>query len=169
MMIEMFQHPIFLDTETTGIADCRLVELAWSLPAQAGDPSGRILTVRAKPPIPISEEAIAIHGITNEEVANLSLFSQNIQYDKIKKLLEENVVIAHNAPFDIGVLAREGIVVRNFIDTLAVAKKLYPRLPRHNLQFLREHFHIETEGKAHSAKGDVVVLMALYERMKQDV
>ena len=48
MIIEMFQHPIFLDTETTGIQDCRLVELAWS------EPSGRILTVRAKPPIPIS-------------------------------------------------------------------------------------------------------------------
>ena len=163
MIIEMFQHPIFLDTETTGIQDCRLVELAWS------EPSGRILTVRAKPPIPISEEATAIHGITEEDVMGLPAFVDNMQYAKIKELIEGSVVIAHNAPFDIDVLAREGIVVRNFIDTLAVAKKLYPRFPRHNLQFLREHFHIETEGKAHSAKGDVAVLMALYERMKQDV
>ena len=163
MIIEMFQHPIFLDTETTGIADCRLVELAWS------EPSGRILTVRAKPPIPIEEEAIAIHGITEEDVKGLPAFVDNMQYAKIKELIEGSVVIAHNAPFDIDVLAREGIVVRNFIDTLAVAKKLYPRFPRHNLQFLREHFQLEVAGDAHSAKGDVAVLIALYERMAKDV
>ena len=163
MIIEMFQHPIFLDTETTGIQDCRLVELAWS------EPSGRILTVRAKPPIPISEEATAIHGITEEDVKGLPAFVDNMQYAKIKELIEGNVVIAHNAPFDIDVLAREGIVVRNYIDTIEIARRIYPKLKKYSLQFLRAHFNLEVEGLAHSANGDVAVLMALYDRMKQDI
>lgn len=161
-MIEMFQPLLFLDTETTGIKDCRLIELAWS----ADD---KISTLRVKPPIPIEEEAIAVHGITEADVQCLIPFARHMRYEQIKTLIESSVVVAHNAPFDIGVLAREGIIVKNHIDTVAVARRLYPKLKKHNLQFLRDYFQLEVEGEAHSAKGDVAVLKALYARMAQDV
>lgn len=150
---------IFLDTETTGFGQCRMVEIA------IREEGKKTFVLRVKPPIPIEEGAFKTHGISNEEVANLKPFQETKEYPKLKKLIEENLVLAHNARFDIGVLEREGIAVPNFICTQRVAQKVYPHAPNHKLQGLRQYLQIDVEGEAHSAGGDVAVLAVLFDQM----
>lgn len=154
---------IILDTETTGFKAPRLIELAY---ARRG---AEISSFRCRPPIPIEDQAVLAHGISNEMLLELPLFSEHPEYQIVKEIFENEMVIAHNAPYDIGVLAREGITVRYAIDTKKCVKQLYPEQPDHKLQGLRERFNIEVEGQAHSAAGDVMVLAALFERMVQDL
>lgn len=153
---------IFIDTETTGLGDCRLVELAW---ARA---TGGIFTVRVKPPIPMTEEAIAIHGITEEAVKDLPAFGLHPEYHALKDLFASNIVVMHNADFDRAVMAREGIGISNFICTKRVSRRLYPSLKSHRLQELRDTFYFNIDAVAHSAGGDVAVLIELYKKMRSD-
>lgn len=154
---------IFIDTETTGFGDCRLVELAW---ARA---EGAISSLRVKPPIPMTEDAIATHGITEEAIKDLPAFGVHPEYHTLKDLFESNICVMHNADFDISVLAREGIRISNYLCTKRVSRRLYPSLKSHRLQELRDYFYMEVEGEAHSAGGDVAVLIALYKQMRTDM
>lgn len=154
--------PLFIDTETTGFGDCRLIELAWATY------NGNIQVRRFKPPIPIEEQAIGIHGITDEMLEGCNPFSDDPQYAEIKTLLENSCVIGHNVQFDIDVLAREGIFITESVDTKKIAKKLYRSFGKYGLQSLREMLSLETSGDAHSAAGDVAVLRQLAIRMFAD-
>lgn len=154
------QGLIFLDTETTGLEQGRLVELAWSIDGEAP----RVL--RCKPPVPISLDATVVHGITQKEIDTYPIFKSYDWYPIIKESVANFILIAHNALFDIGVLNREGIRANDYIDTKRVAMHLIPESPKHNLQYLRYFLGLEVEdAEAHSAIGDVKVLIALYEEL----
>lgn len=151
---------LFLDTETTGLGNCRMVSLAWSKDGV------KIEKIMAKPPIPIEVEASMVNHITNRMVADLPAFRElGLGYEKTKELIESSIVVAHNAKFDIDVLAREGIFVREYIDTKEVAQAHFPELKMHRLQYLRYALDLDVEGDAHTAAGDVNVLIALWKRM----
>ena len=76
-------------------------------------------------------------------------------------------MVAHNARFDLAIIAKEGIVPTRHIDTLRVARALDKSnvIPQYKLQFLRYYLDIEVEADAHDALGDVSVLEKLYERL----
>ena len=150
---------LFLVSETTGFGECRMIELAW------GRLNGPIQVVRAKPPIPIEATATIIHGIRDEDLADVPPFAEHPEYALIKATIENSVVVGHNAIFDVDVLRREGIQVKAYIDTRRLAKQIYRHLPHHNLQKLRMALELEVDGYAHSAGGDVAVLIALFKRM----
>ena len=84
----------------------------------------------------------------------------------ILHLKEKNIYIcAHNARFDIKMLEKEGIQNSlKVIDSLKVAKILYPTLSKYSLQILRFYFRTDKfeEGleslQAHDALGDVIML-----------
>ncbi len=59
---------VFFDLETTGVnvASDRIVEISWLKIQPDGKESGKTLLVN--PTIPIDPRAIAIHGITDEDV-----------------------------------------------------------------------------------------------------
>lgn len=164
----------FLDTETTSTEDGRLVELAYAAQID-GQPWGvhyDIKEVRVRPPVAIEYDAMAVHHITELDVLNLPYFVDHPYYEIIKRELEESVVVAHRAPFDVGVLAREGIVVAGHIDTKRVAKHLWPDMFKHKLQYLRYALKLEpffAEGPEpivpHQAKSDVMVLAALFRKI----
>lgn len=153
---------IFLDTETTGIDNCRMIELAYC--AEDGVPT----SLRVKPPIPIEFGAMAVNHITEKMVADLKPFAKHGSYKVIKKELEAGIIVAHNAPFDLGVLDREGIDITDYICTKEMAKAMYPRAEQHRLQYLRYWLGLEIEGEAHTAEGDIAVLEALFRRMVAD-
>jgi exodeoxyribonuclease X len=146
---------LFLDTETTGRDEnARLVQLAF----KCGKVKDNLLY---KPAVPITFEAMSVHHITNEMVAEKPEFSV-ISRQGIQKLLDENIMVAHNAPFDIEILKREGVEVKQFIDTLKVVQNLFD-LSMYKLQFLRYNFGLEvTQVRAHDAEGDIEVLEALF-------
>ena len=158
---------IFFDTETTGNTEKDfLVQIAYK-------DGNNNFTGLYKPPVKIPPEASAVHHITNKMVENKSSFKDSGDLQKIKKLFEDkdSIVVAHNAPFDLNIIGREGITPNKFICTLRVARHLDPegKIDRYNLQYLRYFLEIEVDATAHDAMGDVLVLEKLYERLEKKI
>jgi exodeoxyribonuclease X len=156
---------IFFDTETTGNTPldylCQLAYIAGS----------ETFNELFKPIVPIPPEASAITHITNKHVADKPAFKDAPCYADVKALFEDpdTVVIAHNVKFDLGMLAKEDIVPKNYICTLRLARYLDTEnaLPQYKLQYLRYKLEIDIEAQAHDALGDVLVLEALFDRLEK--
>lgn len=148
---------IFLDTETTDLGgNARLVQLAYKNSA-----TGQIVNEYFKPPTPISFGSMAVHHVTNEMVADKPAFEDSVHHANLVKELEQGIVVAHNAPFDIGILKNEGVEVKNYLDTLRLARQLIES-EQHKLQYLRYSLNLNVAGAAHDALGDILVLEALF-------
>ncbi|MFT5436641.1 MAG: exodeoxyribonuclease X [Ulvibacter sp.] len=154
---------IFLDTETTGIDNARIIQLAYK-----NRGSDEMFIEYYKPPIPIEFGAMGTHHITEEMVANKLPFSETNTCKELPKKLRDSVFVAHNAKYDIGILNNEGIEVEDFICTYKVAYNLYD-LSDHKLQSLRYRWGVKIdEAKAHDASGDVMVLEKIFDYMLED-
>ena len=150
---------LFLDTETTGKGtEDRLVQVAFKAP---GDDC---LVCNFKPPVPITFEAMATHHITEKMLADTQPFSDSHLKPLLQELLNENIMVAHNAIFDKEMLEREGLIVPRYIDTLKLAQFLFDE-PSYKLQVLRYKYNLEVDGVAHSADGDVAVLEKLFNHL----
>ncbi|MBU6320925.1 MAG: hypothetical protein KGI78_02130 [Patescibacteria group bacterium] len=157
---------VFFDTETTGGAEKdRLIQLA----AKDRRALAPVVNALYKPPLPISIESMAIHHITEKMVAERPAFTEAPEYAELKALFEhpDTFAVAHNAAFDLAMLAREGIRPANVICTYKVARALDPSevVERYQLQYLRYLLGLEVEAAAHDAWGDVLVLEAVFERL----
>ena len=155
---------IFFDTETTGNTEKDfLVQVAYK--NEAGNFVGLY-----KPEIKIPPEASAIHHLTNKMVADKPTFKESTDQLIIKKLFEDEgaILVAHNAPFDLMIVGKEGIRPKKFICTLRMARYLAPegKIERYNLQYLRYLLDLEIEATAHDALGDVLVLEKLFDKLK---
>ncbi|MFW0837979.1 MAG: exonuclease domain-containing protein [Candidatus Komeilibacteria bacterium] len=148
---------ILLDTETTGIdQDARLVQLAYKNLS-----SGKSVNEFFKPPIPISIKAQATHHITEREVADKPAFINSDWQKQLIQELADNIMVAHNAPYDIRILNNEKVAVNKFIDTLRVSRHLLES-EEYNMQYLRYALDLNVTALAHNAMGDVAVLEALF-------
>ncbi|MCD4676691.1 MAG: hypothetical protein K8S18_11960 [Desulfobacula sp.] len=155
---------IFLDTETTGTEEKdRLCQLAYK--TEDGD----IVNELFKPPLPISIDSMCVHHITNEMVEDKPAFKDSKDHQKLVDLLndDKNILVAHNAKFDVDMLEREGVHPKRVICTLKLARHLDPNgvIPRYSLQYLRYFLGIQIEATAHDALGDILVLEKLFERL----
>ena len=123
-----------------------------------------------KPLVKIPPEASAVHHITNKMVADKPNFQESDDLPKIKKLFEDenSVVVAHNAPFDLMIIKKEGIEPKKFICTLRVIRDLDKdgKIDRYNLQYLRYLLDLDVDATAHDAMGDVIVLEKLFAYLK---
>jgi exodeoxyribonuclease X len=155
---------IFFDTETTGIGEQdRLCQLA----IKERGISEPLINARYKPPVPISFAAMGVHHITQKMVDSEPSFRDAPQYAEIKNLFEQETIIsvAHNAAFDLGMLAREEVFPSRTICTYKVAYALDTdsKLEQYKLQYLRYMLGLEIEATAHDAMGDVLILEAVFE------
>lgn len=153
---------IFFDVETTGVdADDRLVELAVKVKGSEG------IVERFKAPKPMSAGASAVTGITATMLKDKPAFIGSPLHAQMLEWASdpEVIFVAHNAAFDIKMLAREGVDIKRHICTMKVAHYFDKKseLTQYKLQFLRYHYELEVEGEAHSALGDVMVLEALFD------
>ena len=128
--------------------------------------------------VPIKLEAMEVHNITPNLLENKPKFIDTNFYKRLNELnSSENYLIAHNLPFDLGMLQKEGFK-NNFtlIDTLRCARHLLDNSPYHRLQYLRyslELYKNEKEEaqkhnitiKAHDAIGDVLVMKLLLSKL----
>lgn len=124
---------IFLDTETTGVeSKDRICALGLIY-----DQINHFELINPGKKIPPS--ASAIHHITNEMVTEAPTFSSSKSYLKLRELNStENVLVSHNAPFDLAMLEKEGLTWQGrVIDTLKCSKSLMDDLEGYSLQFLR--------------------------------
>lgn len=101
---------------------------------------------------------VSIHGITEDDVANQPSF--NYIWDEVEDYLQDSMVIAHNASFDVSVLRAcletYGITNPNFdyMCTVQISKHLWPSMPNHKLNTLAHLFDIPL--KHHDALEDTL-------------
>lgn len=159
---------IFLDVETTGLdIEDRLCEVAYLTHCSEGFKDRQLF----KPPVPIKVGAMAVSHITNKMVEDMPSFEGSQMETDLKRFAAEGyVLVAHNAPFDLKMLEKEGIVFDKYIDTkkMSHALDLDMNMESHRLQYLRYFYDVELPNAvAHSAEGDVDVLMAVYEKLRE--
>jgi len=108
---------------------------------------------------------ITIHHITPEMVRYAPEFDQ--VFPKLLPWLDNAVVVAHNAPFDIAVLRSliqlyglETPIVP-YIDSVEVARKCYPRLDNHKLNTVCSALEIELDhhDALSDARGSALIIM----------
>mgnify|MGYP000421279195 CR=1 FL=1 len=106
MNIELLRPIVFLDLETTGLSltQDRVVEIA--MLKVSADGSRQMKRRLINPEKPIPAEVSAIHGITDEKVANEPKFSEIAP--EVSKILEGADLAGFNSTrFDIPLLAEE--------------------------------------------------------------
>lgn len=162
---------IILDTETTGAStEDRIIQLGFMV---LGKPSEHVAVYNdyCSSEVPIKIEAMEVHNIVPEMLEGKPPCAQTAAFQALNTLnSSENYLLIHNAPFDLGMLEKEGFVPKmQVIDTLRCAKHLFGQSPRHRLQYFRYDMKLYTqeaqeaqklgiEVKAHDAIGDVLVL-----------
>jgi len=165
----MAQYILF-DTETTGAGqEDRIIQVGGMIIKSKTDVE--VYDELCSTVLPIKIEAMEVHNITPDLIANKDIFTTTKFYAKLQELNNKsNYLIAHNISFDLGMLEKEGFVnAYTLIDTLRCAKHLYPELPYHRLQYIRYALELyKTEAKeaddldvvikAHDAIGDVLVM-----------
>ena len=90
-------------------------------------------------PFEFNEYNIAIHGITPERVYNKPTFDR--YWRGIKPYLENKLVIAHNASFDVGALCKT--LEYYDIELPSFEQKAYPELESHKLNKLGHALNID--------------------------
>ena len=160
---------IILDTETTGTGENdRIVQLGFLvLNGKAVDVHNDLCSTD----IPIAYPAMEVHGITPEMIEGKPVCIDTSAFKALSELnTPDNVLIIHNAPFDLGMLSKENFTSKmRLIDTLRCAKHLFEDEEAHRLQYFRYRLELykqeEAEAnalgivvKAHDAIGDVLVL-----------
>lgn len=168
---------ILFDTETTGNQEeDRIIQVG----AMIVDTKGavEVFDELCSTIVPIKIEAMAVHGITPDLIEGKVTFIQTNFYKTLQLLNnQENYLIAHNMPFDMGMMEKEGFVSQvRVIDTLRVAKHLLPEQKSKALQYLRYALELYKDEqaeadkynitiKAHDAIGDVLVMKLLLSKL----
>ncbi len=161
---------IVLDTETTGMdpnTGDRIIEIG-CVELINHMPTGKGLQIYINPERDIPADATAVHGITNEFVADKPVFSQ-VYTEFIDFVGDDSKLIIHNAEFDmkflnweLGKVGHPAIRWSRVIDTLAIARKKFPGSPA-NLDALCRRFSIDnTERTYHGALLDSELLAEVY-------
>jgi len=159
---------IILDTETTGLnfkGGDRIIEVA-CFELINHIPSGNNLQFYCSTSKKITEEAIKIHGLTNDFLNNHPTFEEQVK--KFLDFIKRDKLIIHNAEFDLGFINNELNLIgedrlkNEVIDTVSLArKKLNTRIA--NLDYLCRRFSIDLSNrKLHGALEDCRLLSEVY-------
>ena len=172
---------ILFDTETTGNQDKDRIIQVGALIIHSKEQID-VYDELCSSKVPIEIEAMEVHNITPDVIADKPPFGDTLFYKQLNTLNQkENYLIAHNIDFDLGMLKKEGFSNNyTLIDTFRCAMHLYPDMPYHRLQYLRyalELYKDEVEEalslgitiKAHDAIGDVLVMKLLLSKIVKEV
>lgn len=163
---------VSFDVETTGLDP--QVEKIVEIGAAGFDRGGNLGEYQQliDPGCPIHPDAVAIHGITDEMVASCPPISDVLP--DVVEFFGDSVLIAHNAPFDIGFLdaAFTGAGIEppknSVLCTLQLARAVFPGLPGHGLEALVKELRIPP-GRRHRALGDAADTVAVFGRCVERV
>ena len=159
---------VAFDTETTGLKpdENRVVEIG----AVKFDTHGVIsrFSVLINPECPMPPEAGAVNNITDEMLKGKPLFKE-VAVDFLK-FIQDTILVAHNAPFDIAFINAElkrcgiGKLTNKVVDTLVFTREVFPRLDSYKLQELAKRFDV-VAFSAHRAEDDARVCMEVFDRV----
>jgi DNA polymerase-3 subunit epsilon len=165
---------IFLDTETTGLSaenGDRVIEIG-CVELLHRKLTGNNLHFYLNPERDSHEDALRVHGITNEFLKDKPKFAEVV--DQFLEYIEGAEIIIHNAPFDIGFLNKElelqgrkpfASYVDGITDTLVMAKEMFPG-KRNSLDALCDRLEVDNSGRTlHGALLDAELLADVYINM----
>jgi DNA polymerase III subunit epsilon len=162
---------IFLDTETTGLSPesgDRVIEIG-CVEMLNRRLSGRNLHFYLNPERPSSEEAVKVHGLTDEFLADKPLFSAVA--DEFLEYVAGAEIIIHNAAFDVGFLDAElrrvgkgrfADHVTQVTDSLLMAREMFPG-KANSLDALCRRLEVDNSNRTlHGALLDAGLLAEVY-------
>ncbi|MDB1124594.1 DNA polymerase III subunit epsilon [Vibrio algarum] len=171
------QRIVVLDTETTGMnreggptyLGHRIIEIG-AVEIVDRKLTGKHFHVYVKPDRLIQEDAIDVHGITDEFLRDKPEYRQ--VHQEFLDFIKGAELVAHNAPFDVGFMDYEFEKLDPKIgktsqyckitDTLDMAKKIFPG-KRNNLDILCERYGIDNSHRTlHGALLDAEILADVY-------
>lgn len=179
MELKLTRPIVFFDLETTGIdiARDRIVEISLLKINPNGTKEGKTWLVN--PEITIPEGAIAIHGITNEKVANEPTFKEIV--DEVTKIIAGCDFAGFNSNrFDIPILAEEMLraeVDFSMDDKLAIdVQTIFHKMEKRTLAAAYQFYCGKSLENAHSAEADTLATYEVllgqiekYEELENDV
>jgi DNA polymerase-3 subunit epsilon len=162
---------IVLDTETTGLSaegGDRIIEIG-CVELVARKLTGNNKHFYLNPQRDSHEDALKVHGISNEFLRDKPLFAAVA--DELMEYLAGAEIIIHNAAFDVAFLNKElelagkaafTSCVGKVTDTLAMAKEMYPG-KRNSLDALCDRLGVDNSGRTlHGALLDAELLADVY-------
>ncbi|CAA6828722.1 MAG: DNA polymerase III epsilon subunit (EC [uncultured Thiotrichaceae bacterium] len=163
---------IVLDTETTGInpkEGHRMIEIG-CVEMIERRVANNDFHEYLQPDREIEEEAIAVHGITNEFLVGKPRFTDVL--DDFMNYIKGAELVIHNAPFDVGFLNNELKLANSswgciedhctVLDTLVMARKKYPG-QRNSLDALCKRLDVSNAHRElHGALLDSQILADVY-------
>ena len=163
---------IILDTETTGInpqQGHRIIEIG-CVEMIDRKLTGNHYHVYINPQRVVEEEAISVHGITNEFLADKPVFEQIA--DEFYQYIRGAELVIHNAAFDVGFINHEFSLLKRplpaveeycaILDTLAMARKKHPG-QKNSLDALCKRYGINNSHRElHGALLDAEILADVY-------
>ncbi|HLS20378.1 MAG TPA: PolC-type DNA polymerase III [Bacillota bacterium] len=138
---------VVFDVETTGLSAVydTIIEIA-GVKLHRGEVIDKFESF-ANPHRPLPEIITEITGITDEMLVDAP--EVDVVLHQFKEWAGDSVLVAHNATFDIGFL-NQGYkqldletITQPVIDTLELARFLYPKLGNHRLNTLCKHLNVE--------------------------
>ena len=165
---------IFLDTETTGLSPesgDRIIEIG-CVEMINRRLTGSDLHLYINPQRPSHEDALKVHGLTEEFLADKPLFASVA--GRLLDYLAGAELIIHNASFDVGFLDEElrrigrpplSGSIGKIEDSLAMARDLYPG-KANSLDALCKRLEVDNSSRTlHGALLDAGLLAEVYIRM----
>ena len=160
---------IVLDTETTGLSvkdGHRIVEIG-CVELENNIPTNNNFHTYLNPEKKVSEEAVKVHGYTDEFLSNKKKFSEIV--DEFLNFIGDKKLIIHNAGFDLShinnelsLLNKKKLNIDRVIDTLELARNKFPG-SQISLDALCKRFRIDnSKREKHSAIVDCELLSKVY-------
>ena len=120
------------------------------------------------PEKPIPEEVVKVTNITDDMVKDAETIETILP--KFLDFIGDRIIVAHNADFDVGFIKynaeKIGIKLENtYIDTLRLAKDLFPDYKKYKLGIIAENLGIKVD-VAHRALDDVITLTKVFKVMQ---
>lgn len=163
----MINSFVALDLETTGISpsEDRIIEIG-AIKVIDGKECGTFSTF-VNPEMKIPARITEITGIDDKMVAVAPVIKDI--FPELLEFLEEYPLLGHNIIFDFSFLKTAAVNMdytfkKQGIDTLKMARRIYPEVPSRKLDFLCEYLQIDP-GNSHRAYDDARSAKYLYEKM----
>ena len=156
-----------LDLETTGISITteKITEVG-IMKVKNGEVIDEF-EIFVNPEKPIPQRVVEVTNITDEMVKDAETI--NKVFPKILEFVGDSIIVAHNASFDVGFLKHNAKLLgyefnNTYIDTLPLAKDLFPDLKKYKLGKIADSLGIEVD-VAHRALADVDTTVKVFNVM----
>ena len=156
-----------LDLETTGISITteKITEVG-IMKVKNGEVIDEF-EIFVNPEKPIPQRVVEVTNITDEMVRDAETIDK--VFPKILEFVGDSIIVAHNASFDVGFLKHNAKLLgyefnNTYIDTLPLAKDLFPDLKKYKLGKIADSLGIEVD-VAHRALADVDTTVKVFNVM----